>query len=818
MKLSRILRSTGNTKTASWFLFKPQINPMLRALSIIVLLCFSLRGWGQQFTISGYVKDERSGETLIGANVYHPSSGFGTSSNTYGFFSITLPADSVELRFSYVGYETVTHRMWLDGNRELDVLLPTSVTLREVVVVGAEVQRIEENTQMSTIDVPIQQIKSIPALLGETDVLKALQLLPGVQSGGEGQSGLYVRGGSPDQNLILLDGVPVYNASHLFGFFSVFNTDAIKDVRLIKGGFPARYGGRLSSVIDITMKEGNNKKLSGVASVGLVASRFTLEGPILSDRTSFIVSARRTYIDVLAAPFIRLANRREEGYRSNVGYYFYDLNAKVNHKISNKDRIFFSIYGGRDKFYFNERFTQLNDFEDYTDTGLGWGNITAAFRWNRQWQPKLFSNTTLTYSGYNLNTSAEFGNKDLRTNNEDRFGLDYIAGIRDWGLKIDFDYLPSPRHSIRFGANLVNHRFNPGIFSLEEVRTASNYEFRQTEGQDMVFAQEGFLYVEDEITVTKSLKVHAGLHLAGFLVQDKLYPSLQPRVSARYLLPGESSVKVSFATMQQFIHLLAFEGIGLPTDLWVPATRQIRPQTSWQIAAGYAKSLKGGYELSLEGYYKEMGNVIAYQDGDGIFDTGDWQERVTQGRGYSYGAELFLQKKRGRLNGWIGYTLSWTMRQFDDLNDGRPFPFRYDRRHDISVVAIYDLSERIDISATWVYGTGNAITLPDAKFIGADQRFDWLQTFEYFGNRNDFRMAPYHRMDFGINFKKQKKHFLRTWSLGAYNLYNNNNPFFVYLGSDNEFDPNTGVNTSTPAFKQVSLFPLIPYVTYTAEF
>lgn len=791
---------------------------MLRNLLLLFSLCISLSARAQDFTISGYIKDERTGETLIGANVYDAKSGQGTSSNTFGFYSITLPRDSVKLLFSYVGYESVAQSLWLDGNRALDVALPISVTLKEVVVVGTEVQRIEDNTQMSSIDVPIRQIKSIPALLGETDVLKALQLLPGVQSGGEGQSGLYVRGGGPDQNLILLDGVPVYNASHLFGFFSVFNTDAIKDVRLIKGGFPARYGGRLSSVIDITMKEGNQKKLSGVASIGLVASRFTLEGPILSDRTSFIVSARRTYIDVLAAPFIRLANRQNEGYQSSVGYYFYDLNAKVNHKISNKDRVFFSIYGGRDKFYFNERYTEPGNYEDFNNAGLGWGNITAAFRWNRQWQPKLFSNTTLTYSGYNLNTVAEFGNTDIRNKQEELFGLDYIAGIRDWGLKIDFDYLPTPRHSIRFGANLVNHRFSPGTFGLREVRTASDYKFEQTSGQDIVFAQEGFLYAEDEIALSKLLKINVGLHLAGFLVQDRLYPSLQPRFSARYLLPKSSSIKVSFATMQQFIHLLAFEGIGLPTDLWVPSTRRVRPQSSWQVAAGYAKSLGQGYEFSLEGYYKSMNNVIAYQDGEGIFATSDWQDRVTQGRGYSYGAEVFLQKKRGRLNGWVGYTLSWTMRQFDDLNDGKPFPFRYDRRHDLSVVALYELNERISFSGTWVYGTGNAITLPNSKFIGTNPNFGWEQTFEYFGNRNDFRMQSYHRLDVGVNFTKQKKRFLRTWALGAYNLYNNNNPFFVYLGTDNEYDPATGNTTSAPAFKQVSLFPLIPYITYTAEF
>jgi hypothetical protein len=787
-------------------------------LILLVSLGIVFNIYAQNYTISGYIRDAETGEALIGAYAIHNKTQSGTTSNNYGFYSITLPADSVEVVFSYIGYVSHTLKLDLKSSINIDVRLSTSILLNEVVITDRERYKIEEQSQMSSIDIPISQIKAIPALLGEADVLKALQLLPGVQSGGEGQSGLYVRGGSPDQNLILLDGVPVYNASHLFGFFSVFNTDAIKDVKLIKGGYPARYGGRLSSVIDIAMKEGNNQKVAGTASIGLIASRLTIEGPLGSENTSFIISARRTYIDILASPLIRQSFKSANS-SGNAGYYFYDLNAKVNHKISNKDRVFLSVYGGRDKFYFNERYKSGSNFEDYSDIGLGWGNLTAAARWNRQWTPKLFSNTTLTYSQYNLNNKVEFGTLFPETKQKNIFALDYLAGIRDWGIKSEFDYLPNPDHHIRFGANWTYHQFNPGRFLLKEESTVNNVNRIDTVGQNQVFAHETYLYIEDDIRINEKIKVNVGLHASFFLVNQAIYPSLQPRISARYLLPNSSSLKVSFATMQQFIHLLAYEGIGLPTDLWVPSTERIRPQQSWQAALGYSRTIQKNIEFSAEIYYRKMSNVISYDDGQGIFDISDWQDRVIQGKGYSYGLELFLQKKYGKLNGWVGYTLSWTMRQFDELNQGRPFPFRYDRRHDISIVAIYDFNDRIDLSGTWIFGTGNAITLPNSQFPGTSDGFNFINTFQTFGERNDFRMGNYHRMDIGINFKKQKKYYHRTWSFGAYNVYSRNNPFFIYLGSEPaDFDPVTGATSFKPALKQVSLFPIIPYATWTATF
>lgn len=778
----------------------------------IIILMVTQMVLAQKVTISGYAEDEDSGEKLIGCNIYYRKSQSGTVSNTYGFYTITLDkAEEIELEYSYVGYANQTVK--LNGNltQNYNVKMKASFTFEEIEIKASKDKKIETETQMSTIDVPILQIKKIPALMGETDVLKALQLLPGVQSGGEGQAGLYVRGGSPDQNLILLDGVPVYNANHLFGFFSVFNAEAIKDVTLIKGGFPARYGGRLSSVLEINLKDGHQQEFHGDMSIGLVGSKLTLEGPINKGKTSFLLSGRRTYIDLLAKPFIKQSFKDSDS-EGDTGYYFYDVNAKVNHTFSQRDRIYLSVYGGNDKFYFRQKDTDFGN-KDFTDNGLGWGNLTGALRWNHVIHDKLFMNTTLTYSKYKLNTEISLGT-EFEDKSRDVISLGYLSGIRDYAAKIDFDYVPSPRHFIRFGTNVILHEFNPGQFNLEQVSASSGLNFKQTLGQPIKNATEWALYGEDDYEITKKLKVNAGLHLSGFSVDDAFYTSLQPRLSMRYLLPKGIGLKASFATMRQYINLLSFEGIGLPTDLWLPTTSRVKPQESWQAAIGVAKTIGQDYEISVEGYYKRMKNLIAYKDGSGLFELTDWQDRITQGEGKAYGLEFFLQKKTGKLSGWIGYTLAWNNRQFSDLNQGKAFPYRYDRRHDISIVAIYELSKKINISSTWVYGTGNAVTLPKSRYgvveTYGNQQYSYINTVEQYGDRNSYRMNSYHRMDIGINFIKNKNKRTRTWSIGAYNTYANKNPFFVYF--DDDFDSNQRV------LKQVSLFPLIPYVTYSLKF
>lgn len=775
-------------------------------ITLCLLLAFYQQLLGQKATISGYIRDADTRESLIGANVFDLRKSLGSSSNTYGFFSLTLPVDSVNLNISYVGYQGKSISFYLRKDTVLDISLSARGMMDEIVVSAEKYEAIQEVSQMSSINVPIEQIKSLPALLGEVDVLKILQLLPGVQSGNEGTSGLYVRGGGPDQNLILLDGVPVYNVSHLFGFFSVFNADAINNVQLIKGGFPARYGGRLSSVLDISMKEGNMQRFQAEGSVGIVASRLTLEGPIIKDKTSFIVSGRRTYIDVLTRPLTRLALQGN----GTAGYYFYDLNAKINHKFSDRSRLFLSSYMGDDR-----AFTRFKDFnitsEGRTDIntqfGLNWGNLTAALRWNYVINPKFFSNTTLTYSRYRFDVGVNFDylfTPNSGPKQEQIFANRYFSGIEDLGAKVDFEYVPNPNHFIRFGTNYIHHTFNPGVTSVR-----SGQAIDTTFGATKLGAHELAFYVEDDFKIGSRLKINPGLHFSVFQPGSRVYTSLQPRFSGRYLLSDKVSLKASYANMAQFIHLLTNSGIGLPTDLWVPSTDRIAPQRSWQVAAGIAYNLGNNYEFSVEGYYKEMFNLIEYKEGASFIDSsGDWQDKVEVGDGDSYGAEVFLQKKKGRLTGWIGYTLSWTNRQFDNLNFGRPFPYKYDRRHDIGIATVYDVSEKIDVSGTWVYGTGNALSLPNAIYPVGDGN-SWPFFAQHYGERNSFRMAAYHRLDLSINFKTKKPRGYRTWSFGLYNAYSRMNPFFVDLSYDRR---------GNRRFIQYSLFPVIPAVSYNFKF
>ena len=772
---------------------------------------------GQSYTLSGYVQDADSGEKLIGANVFDSDTYEGTITNTYGFFSLSLPAGAKEITISYIGYGDENITIDLKEDVQKTITLRLSNRMDEIEIVAEKQRNVAEESAMSTIEVPIHQIKKVPALLGEVDVLKALQLLPGVQSGGEGQSGLYVRGGSPDQNLILLDGVPVYNVAHLFGFFSVFNADAIKDVKLVKGGYPARYGGRLSSVLEINMKEGNMKEIKGAGSIGLIASKLTLEGPIKTDKTSFLISGRRTYADILARPFIKKAFEAE-GAVGNAGYFFYDVNAKINHIFSDRDRLYFSIYGGNDRFFVD--FEEGDEFssEEYNNK-LGWGNITSALRWNHLWTSKLFSNTSLTYTRYKLDVGTRFRNEDRVDMASEEFSLDYDAGIYDWALRQDFDYYPNPNHFVRFGVSAVNHSFEPGAFGF--FADDGLFQIDTVLGQENINSQEFDAYIEDDIKLSNKLKANVGMHFSLFNVQRTIYTSAQPRLSLRYLINDDQSIKLSFATMNQYINLLASENIGLPTDIWVPTTAKIKPQSSWQIAAGYAFKLTENLDMTIEGYYKSMDNLVSYKEGEGFFDDSlrDWGDRVTQGSGESYGAEFFLQKKTGVFTGWIGYTLSWSTRQFEEINFGQTFPFTFDRRHDVSVVMQYELSDRVNLSGAWVYGTGNAVTLASSNYLALSSvgNSTTLSEVDNFTDKNNFRMQSYHRFDIGINFVKEKNKHKRTWSFGAYNSYNRKNPFYIFLDENTTFEDD-GTRTEQVVLKQQALFPVIPYFNYSFTF
>lgn len=763
-----------------------------------------------KYSVSGYVREQGSGESLIGVSVYQPGTSNGTASNTYGFYSLTLPAtDSIELVFTYVGYKPITRKIGLRQNRQLNIALQPNATLQEVEVVGSRREKVTATPQMSNIEIPVSQIKNIPALMGEKDVLKVLQLMPGVQKGSEGNSGIYVRGGGPDQNLIILDDATVYNATHLFGFFSLFNGDALKSVELTKGGFPARYGGRLSSVIELNMKEGNKEEFHGEGGVGLLSSRLVLEGPLKKGVSSFLVSGRRTYADILARPFMPADLK--------AGYYFYDLNTKINYDFGRKNKLYLSGYFGLDRFSVKEKYDNGS-----SDIGIYWGNRTGTLRWNHLFNDQLFANTSFIFSNYKFNISLEENNQ-----NEQEFSLNYLSGIRDIGIKYDLDYLPNPQHSVRVGILSTYHRFKPSALVVKD--TEIDKITRKIENIDVV---ETGIYAEDTYKPFPQLRLNAGMRLSYFAAKNKSYLRPEPRLAVSYNLREDLALKASYASMNQYVHLLSNTGIGLPTDLWVPSTQRVAPQQSRQVALGLAKDIAAhDLTLTLEGYYKKSDNIIGYKEGASFLLIDDpesaekvnWENNITAGQGWSYGMEFLLQRKVGKFSGWLGYTLSWTQLQFDSLNFGQKYYARYDRRHDISVVGIYTPNDRITLSGTWVYGTGNAVTMPQAEYevrenIPSTYTTDYNNNYfpqnaTYYGEKNNFRMAPYHRFDIGIQFHKKKRWGERTWEVSFYNAYNRKNPFFYMLQSEY-----VGPDENQIRIKQISLFPILPSVSYGFKF
>ncbi|HEX8549155.1 MAG TPA: TonB-dependent receptor [Cytophagaceae bacterium] len=773
------------------------------------LLCsffFSLVGFSQdkRFTISGYLREKGSRESIPGALVSVPTLNTGTSTNAYGFYSITLPeVDSITLVFTMTGYKVTPYKTALRSNINFDLdLEPETEEMEQVVIEGERPQeKLSENVQMSAIDIPIQQIKSIPAFLGEKDVMKVIQLMPGVQKGSEGSSGIYVRGGGPDQNLIILDDAVVYNANHLFGFFSLFNGSALKSVELYKGGFPARYGGRLSSVIEMNMKDGNKEKLSGEVGIGLIASRFTMEGPLKKGKSSFLVSGRRTYIDLLIMPFLPKDSKG--------GYYFYDLNAKLHFDLNRKNKLYLSGYFGRDKFYL-----KYKDDQNSSEAAIFWGNATTTARLNHLWTDRLFSNSSLIFSNFRFTVSVKDNYEDQQ------FSAQYNSGIRDFTFKHDFDFLPNPNHKIKFGLALTHHTFTPGASVVK-----SNDISERTGSQ--IYSFEGGAYGEDVIKVNQRLTIAPGIRISQFLVRGKNYLNVEPRFSSTYKIADNLAAKASYAQMNQYLHMLSNTSIGLPTDLWVPATDRIKPQRSQQVAAGLVRDFpQKNFSVSLEGYYKKSDNIIGYKPGASfvVFEDNDnrefeYERTVTSGQGWSYGMEFLIQKKYGKFSGWIGYTLSWTQLQFDSINNGRKFYARYDRRHDISVVGIYKISEKVTLSATWVYGTGNAITLPIGTYHTNTSR-ELVPRNNSFGNQlfpgtteysewNAFRMSAYHRLDLGIQLHKTLKWGgERTWEFSLYNAYSRQNPFYYFID----------YGRYRNSLSQVALFPLLPSLSYTLKF
>jgi hypothetical protein len=764
-----------------------------------------------KFTISGYVKDSLSGETLIGSTIAIQNSNKGITSNQYGFYSVTLTNGSYTLICSNIGYDTKIIVIELNSNRRLNFeLLLKSTASQAILISGKRRDANVKNAQMGKLDLSIEQIKSVPSFLGEVDILKTIQLLPGVRNAGEGSAGIYVRGGGPDQNLIMLDDAVVYNTGHLFGFFSIFNADAIKSTSLIKGGMPAQYGGRLSSVLDISMKEGNDKNFQVEGGIGLIASRLSIQGPFKKEKASFIFSARRTYVDALVKPFFK----KTSPYRGS-GYYFYDLNAKVNYKFSEKDRIYLSGYFGKDKFDFVNGKQSLK-------INIPWGNSTGTFRWNHVFTNRLFSNTTLVYNDYNFNFIA----------NQNNFEISLLSGIKDLNVKQDFDLYPFTNHKLKFGGLYTYHTFTPSVVSGKQDSIIFKPDNAQTK-----YAHEAAVYIQDDWDLNEKIKVNAGIRWSAFQQVGPFktyntdangnrldstvfkngkpiitYSGLEPRLTLRYSLNDETSLKASITKNYQYIHLVSNAGTTLPTDLWVPSTYKVKPQESWLYALGLFKNFNNNnFETSLEIYYKSMKNQLEYEEGYTPATLEDTENFFTSGGAWSYGAEIFMNKTKGRFTGWIGYSLSWTWRKFAALNYGKKYPAKFDRRNDLTLVGTYELNKKWKLSANFVFGTGNAATLPQRFYI-----FEGTLTQEY-SAINEYRLPAYHRLDFSAIFnpnKKPNRKLKSQWVFSIYNVYSRKNPYFIYF--DQEGNPGNG--TLNIQAKQVSLFPVIPSVTWNFKF
>lgn len=762
-----------------------------------LLLCLTTVSAQDKYTLSGYVRDGGTGEELIGATIrILDLENTGAATNAYGFFSITLPEGEYRIAVQFVGFVTVEDTILLTEDKRLDFNLIDNTTLNEVVV---EAERQDQNVtdiQMGVDKLDMREINKVPVLMGEKDVLKTIQLRPGVKNGGEGTGGFFVRGGAADQNLILLDEATVYNVSHLLGFFSVFNSDALKDVTLYKGTQPAEFGGRLASVLDVRMKDGNMKRFGVSGGIGLISARLNVEGPIVKDKGSFSIAGRRTYADL----FLKLS--REESLK-NSQLYFYDLNLKANYKLNERNRIYLSGYFGRDVLGFQKVF------------GLDWGNATGTLRWNSLVSEKLFSNTTFIFSEYNYKVSIDFAGNNA----------EIVSRIQNYNLKQDFQYFINSENKIKFGINSIFHRILPGKLALENQPIANSKENNR-------YAWDNAAYISHEWKPFKRVGFEYGARLSTFTlvgrgdfysyneagnVTDttrlgnaefgKTYVNIEPRVGINLLLSEKNSLKAFYGRNTQNLHLLSNSTTGSPTDLWIPSSYNVRPEISDQVSLGYFRNfLSNKLELSVETYYKWMQNQIDYKDGAELDFGENVESQLLTGTGRAYGIEFLFRKKVGKITGWVGYTLSRVEKKIEGINNDEYYPARQDRTHDISIVLMYQILPRLSVAATWVYYTGNAVTFPSGKYEIQGQ------VVNYYTERNAYRMPDYHRMDLGITFDgKKRKRFESSWNLSFYNLYARENAFTITF----EEDPNDPSKTQAV---QTSLFKIIPSITYNFKF
>lgn len=769
----------------------------MKHILLFILLFTASISYSQKYTISGYVKDASTGEVLIGASIFIVGTNNGTFTNYYGFYSISLEKGNYQVEYSYLGYTSTTNFVNLTINKTQNIELKASIEKLQTVVVSAEARdKNVSSTEMGTQALQMAEIKNIPVLFGENDVLKTIQLMPGVKSAGEGNSGFFVRGGGADQNLVLLDEAPVYNASHMLGFFSVFNGDAIRDVKLYKGNMPAEYGGRLSSVLDIKMKEGNMKSYHTTGGIGLISSRLAVEGPIIKDTSSFIIAARRTYADMFLI-FAKDTNLKK------TKLFFYDLNLKTNYTFNENNRLFVSGYFGRDIFKFQEMF------------GTDWGNATGTVRWVHLFSPKIFLNSTFVYSSFDnvISVNSGVANIDLK------------MGINDISIKEDFQWYANTKNTVKFGFESIYHTFNPGELTTDMEGVEISI--------DRKYALETGLYISNEQSLNDFIKLKYGVRFSTFNIMGpgttftynddheitdsavytgkkiiKSYPALEPRFAGTFRINASSSIKAAYTRNNQYVHLIQSSTVSLPMDYWIPSTELTPPQICSQYSLGYFRNFKENiYESSIELYYKDLDSQIDYENGTNVFLKPNVESYLVFGEGRSYGAEFLIKKSAGTLTGWIGYTLSKTEKKFKELNNANWFPTRYDRTHDVSVVAMYDVNKRLQISATWVFSTGDAITFPSGSY--EIEEF----TVNYYTERNGYRMPNYHRADLGITYKVNKsERYSSNLNLSIYNIYNRKNPYMIY------FEPKDEKNPKELQAVKVTLFPALPSITWNFSF
>jgi len=759
---------------------------MTKTIALLLLLLPAM-AIGQKITISGYVKDGETKEALIGANVYESKLQQGASTNTYGFYSLTLPiTDTLNVIISYVGYKPQVNKIFSKTNIRIDILLVSSALLNEIEINATRNDDNVNRTQTGVIEVPMRDIMNLPVLMSERDILKVIQLLPGVQQAQEGTTGFFVRGGNMDQNLVQLDGATVYNPNHLFGLVSTFNVNSINNVLLIKGGFPAQYGGRLSSILDITMKDGNKEKYHIDGGIGLLSSNLTVQGPIIRSKASFIVSLRRSYVDLVQRAFVPNSTTR---------YSFYDLNAKVNFEIGKNDKLYLSAFKGRD----NGSYTGANSL----NYGIGFGNSTATMRWNHLFGSNLFVNTSFIFNSYDLGVGTTQGT----------YYSVFFTGIKDLNAKTDFTWTLSTKHTTKFGANYFYHTLFPATFSSVIPKSGNKVKL-DPDVIPKTYANEMAIYANHEWDISSTLGLSYGLRMPFYFAYQKTYTLLEPRATAKVNINRTTSVKVSFTVMNQFIHAVPYSTASLPTDVWIASSSLVKPQQSQQYSLGVFKNIQeNSYEVSVEGYYKEMKNQVLFKQGTQLTIESDIEDQLTFGSGTSYGVEFFLKKNTGKLTGWFSYTLSKTTQTFPELNFGKPFPFTYDRRHSLALVGTYIINDRWSVAADFVFRTGSALTIPPGRIPVTDGTLYDGWYFDY-TTRNNARLKPYHRLDVSFSYKKERKMFRRKyqseWVFGVYNIYSRKNPYFVYM----TVDP----ITQLPKARQVSLLPIVPSASFNFSF